>query len=70
MYTIKSTSDEGVYYLVNHWNKYKTFWIAKDKLKKSMLFSREQDARASLKKLLKVMPEYTSDTFEIVKIDL
>lgn len=27
-YTIKSTSDEGVYYLVNGWNKCKTFWFS------------------------------------------
>jgi hypothetical protein len=26
-YTIKSTSEEGIYYLVNGWNKCKTFWI-------------------------------------------
>ena len=26
-YTIKSTSSEGVYYLVNGWNKCKTFWF-------------------------------------------
>ena len=27
-YTIKSTSDEGVYFLVNGWEKCKTFWFS------------------------------------------
>lgn len=29
-YTIKSVSDEGVYYLVNGWNKCKTFWFSEE----------------------------------------
>ena len=37
-YTIKSTSEEGIYYLVNHWQKHKTFWIEKENLKPEMLF--------------------------------
>ena len=34
-YTIKSVSDEGIYYLVNGWNKYKTFWISQDEFNRN-----------------------------------
>mgnify|MGYP003571272836 CR=1 FL=1 len=68
MYTVKSTSDEGVYYLVNHWQQHKRFWVSKEELKRSMLFRRKQDAKTSLKKLLKVMDDYKNDVFEIVEI--
>jgi len=68
MYTIKSISAEGEYYLVNHWQKHKRFWVKKSELKKSMLFSREQDAKASLTKLLNVMDEYANDEFKIVEV--
>ena len=68
MFTIKSTSDEGVYYLVNGWEKHKAFWKTKEQLKPSMLFKREQDAKMSLTKLLKIMDEYSNDKFEIVSI--
>jgi hypothetical protein len=70
MYTIKSTSDEGIYYLVNHWEKHKTFWIEPEKIKNSMLFNRVSDAKRSLTKLLKVMEEYKNDTFEIVELNI
>ena len=68
MFTIKSTSDEGVYYLVNGWNKWKTFWIEKENLKPEMLFRRKQDAKRSLTHLLKIMPDYLTDQFELVEI--
>lgn len=68
MFTIKSTSSEGVYYLVNHWEKHKTFWIDPEKIKESMLFKRAADAKRSLTKLLKVMDDYKTDTFELVEI--
>ena len=68
MYTVKSTSDEGIYYLVNRWNVHNTIWTTREKLKRSMLFRRKQDAKASLTKLLKVMgDEYGNDKFEIVE---
>lgn len=66
MFTIKSTSDEGIYFLVNGWEKHKKFWVEESKIRPSMLFKREQDAKMSLTKLLKVMPEYGMDTFELV----
>jgi len=66
MYTIRSVSDEGVYYLVNGWNKHKTFWVNKEDLRKDMLFKRAGDAKRSLTKLLKIMPDYRLDDFSIV----
>lgn len=66
MFTIKSTSPEGIYYLVNGWEKHKKFWIEKNKIKPTMLFNREQDAKRSLTKLLKITPEYSTDDFEMV----
>lgn len=66
-YTIKSTSDEGTYFLVNHWEKHKTFWVKPEKIKQSMLFKRASDAKCSLTKLLSVMDDYKSDKFELVE---
>lgn len=68
MFTIRSTSDEGVWYLVNHWNRWKAFWQKKDKCSRATVFKRECDAKRSLTKLLKVMPEYRDDRFEMVSI--
>ena len=67
-FTIKSTSPEGVYYLVNHWEHHKTFWVEPEKVKQSMLFKRACDAKRSLTKLLKVMDDYRTDEFVLVKI--
>ena len=70
MYTIKSTSEEGIYYLVNHWEKHKSFWEHPTKIKPSMLFAKPQHAKTSLAKLLKVMPEYAADKFELVEVTI
>lgn len=67
-FTIKSTSNEGVYYLVNHWEKHKTFWVEKEKLKPSMLFKTSGFAQRSLNKLLTIMEEYKTDEFELVEV--
>lgn len=69
MYTIKSISDEGIYYLVNHAKDYKTYWVEKRDLKPKMLYDRAADAKASLTKLLKIMNEYKADKFYLVKIN-
>lgn len=74
-YTIKSISEEGAYYLVNGWNKYKKFWISEDDVKKdrekamSMFFSAPRYANSSLKKLLSVMEDYRNDKFELVEFE-
>lgn len=70
MFTIKSESEEGTYFLCNHWNKNKAFWIEKSKLKPDMLFKTEGLAKRSLTRLLKIMPEYSTDKFTTVEIDL
>ena len=70
MYTIKSTSEDGIYYLCNHWNENRTYWIKENRISKGTLFKKEENAKASLKKLLKVMPEYMGDIFELVAIEL
>lgn len=67
-YTIKSTSNEGIYYLVNHWKKHKTFWIEPEKIKPGMLFKSPSDAKRSLTRLLKIMEDYRTDTFDLVEV--
>lgn len=67
-FTIKSTSDEGIYYLVNHWEKHKTFWVKPDDVKQSMLFKTSRDAKGNLTKLLKVMDDYATDRFDLVEL--
>ena len=72
-YTIKATSEEGIYYLVNGWNKCKTFWFNEKSViedieyAKRFFFNKPSQAKASLTRLLKVMPEYANDKFEIVE---
>lgn len=72
-YTIKSDSDEGVYYLVNGWNKCKTFWLSEESVLKDVenakqfFFNKPSQAKASLTKLLKVMEDYRNDNFEVVE---
>lgn len=69
VYTIRSESEDGVYFLVNGWNKSKEFWKNPMQMHVTEYFKREQDAKASLTKLLKVMPEYRTDKFTVVKVD-
>lgn len=69
-YTIKSTSNEGIYFLVNHWKKHKAFWVEREKLKPSMLFKTPGYAQRSLKRLLEIMEDYRTDKFEVVEVEL
>lgn len=72
-YTIKSISNEGIYYLVKGWHKEGAIWIPEKKVKanldyyKEKFFSTPSGAKASLTKLLKVMTDYETDNFEVVK---
>ena len=74
-YTIKSTSSEGVYYLVNGWNKCKTYWFNERSVledienAKRFFFNKPSQAKASLTKLLKVMEDYKKDKFELVEFN-
>lgn len=69
-YTIKSTSEEGIYYLVNGWNKNKTFWTTPEQVTPAMLFGSLSRAKSSLTKLLKIMPDYSKDKFEEITINI
>lgn len=74
-YTIKATSDEGIYYLVNGWNKCKTFWFNEKSVMEDIEFAKRffsnkpSQAKASLTKLLKIMQDYANDKFEIVEFE-
>lgn len=68
MYTVKCESTEGIYYLVNNWQKSGTFFVENIPVKKSQLFSRQQDAKRSITMLLKVMDDYTDDKFTILEV--
>lgn len=65
MFTIRSISEDGIYYLCKR--NYYRFWVTEREVAEDIIFRRAQDAKASLAKLLKVMPEYRFDTFELVE---
>lgn len=71
-YGIKSTSEEGVYFLVNGWEKHCAFWIRESevlknpKQAKKCHFNKPSQAKTSLTKLLKIMDDYKNDVFEEV----
>ena len=67
MFTIKSISQEGTYYLVNHWNKKKAFWKLASEITVDEMFKTAATAKMSLTKLLKIMEEYHKDQFFIVE---
>lgn len=69
MYTIKSVSDDGIYYLVNGWHKVYKMWVHENEIKQKYLFKSIAGAKNSLTKLLKIMWEYKTDKFSVVKID-
>lgn len=74
-YTYKSTSEDGVYYLVNGWKRCKTYWFNEKSVfenlenAKRFFFNTPGQAQASLTKLLKIMPDYATDTFELVEFE-
>lgn len=67
-YAMKSISGEGIWYLVNGWRKNKAFW--KSEISEKTLFKSRQSVQSSLAKLLKTMPEYKADKFEIVEVEI
>lgn len=69
-YTIKSESEEGIYYLVRNWEKHRKFWVKREYLNPDMLYKTESAAKASLTKLLKVMDDYKNDRFTPVQFNL
>lgn len=68
MIRVKSVSKEGVYYLVNGWNKYKSFW-EKNGNSSIVLFPNIGIAKRSLSILLKNMPDYADDEFIFEEVE-
>lgn len=66
MIQVKSTSKEGVYYLVNGWRKHKKIWI--DKADYRTTFKDLRSAKTSVTKLLKIFDEFKDDVIEFVEI--
>ena len=71
MYAMKSTSEDGVWYLVNGWNKHKAFW--KDTISDWTLFKRRQDAYVGLTKILKIYddidPSFRNHKYELIEVE-
>ena len=72
-YTVKSSSNEGDYYLINGWYKHFGFWLpVKAAINavniEKITFKTARSAKTSLTKLLKIMPDYSTDIFTVCKI--
>ena len=72
-YTIKSSSNEGEYYLINGWYKHFGFWLPVKAAVNAVniekiAFKTIGSAKASLTKLLKIMPDYKNDIVTVCKI--
>lgn len=70
MFTIKSVSDEGTYYLVKDWEKQKRFWKLGSEIKAKDMYKTKGAAKGALTKLLKVMDVYKTDKFSIIGTNL
>lgn len=67
-YTIKSISNNGVYFLVKDWRKNKALWVTFNKLKPEYLYKSAKTSMKALEKLLNVIDDYAEDTFSVVYI--
>ena len=66
MYTIKSVSADGTYYLVNGWYTYKKWWTRTyDGMANG--FKTPGLAMRSLNKLINYEPDFLKDTFTLMK---
>ena len=75
-YTIKSTSPEGTYFLVNGWYKHFAFWIRNKEIETSpekylpmVTFKTIGSSKTNLVNLLKIMPDYKTDKFTVCYIN-
>ena len=68
MYSIKSISTEGEYYLVNGWKKHRAVWTRTAHPSVNG-FKTQGLAERSLRHLLKIFPEYRTDRFSFVTWD-
>ena len=67
-YTVKSISNDGVYFMVRDWRKNKAIWVSVNKLKQEYLYKSANACIKALEKLLNVMDEYATDKFIVVSI--
>ena len=67
-YTVKSISNDGVYFMVRDWRKNKAIWVSVNKLKQEYLYKSAHTCIKALEKLLNVMDEYATDKFIVVSI--
>ena len=68
MYTIKSVSADGTYYLVNGWNKWNAWWTPSCMVGRN-LFKSIGLAKRSLKRLQEYEPDFLNDEITILKYD-
>jgi hypothetical protein len=70
MFTVKCESWEGIYYLINHWSKYKTFFVGQLPIYNDQYFKSEADAKRSITKLLNgcMGDDYRNDKFIIIEV--
>lgn len=66
MFRVKSTSSDGVYYLVNGWNKYRAIWIPNADYRTT--FKDLRSAKTSVTKLMKIFDEYRDDKIEYIEV--
>ena len=68
-YSIRSTSDEGVYYLLPDWRRQRGIWSKPGDVFARETFKTARGAKASLTALLRGMPEYRTDVFTMVELN-
>lgn len=71
MYTLKSESSEGVFYLYKGWGTQKWYgimWSKEKPYNARFLFKSPASAWASFTKLCKIMPEYRTDKVTIEEV--
>lgn len=69
MFTIKSISEDGTYYLNKDWERNKSFWKLCSEIKPKQMFKTASAAKCSLTKLLKIMDDYLTDKFFLIETD-
>ena len=68
-YTVKSISNDGVYFMVRDWRKNKAIWVSFDMLKPEYLYKSSNTSIKALEKLLNAMEEYVEDKLSVVYIE-
>lgn len=70
-FSIKSVSDDGVFFLAKDWRKNNVLWMKDTPMLKTFLplFKTGAGAKRSLSQLLKICPDYANDNFTLVKFE-